>query len=145
MRITPGHDKNRQEKAGRFHHARRYTRCTVSQPPDQRTYSAEVTSFLSNLPHHRRLRPHRRSIIILCNHEKVKHIFLFFAKTFYLFLVYFAPKMGSSHSVPRQLQRGFAGRFRTQSGTVHSPGFRPGVCRRRPADELPASVNITLL
>ena len=36
----------------------------LAQPPDSRTYSAEVTSFLSNLPHHRRLRPIRRPVII---------------------------------------------------------------------------------
>ena len=36
----------------------------LAQPPDSRTYSAEVTSFLSNLPHHRRLRPLRRPVII---------------------------------------------------------------------------------
>ena len=37
-----------------------------SQPPDPRTYSAEVTSFRSNLPHHRRLRaPIARLTIIL--------------------------------------------------------------------------------
>ena len=29
VRITLRHDKNRQEKAGRFHHAQRYTRCTT--------------------------------------------------------------------------------------------------------------------
>ena len=34
-----------------------YAMQQIPQPPDSRTYSAEVTSFLSNLPHHRRLRP----------------------------------------------------------------------------------------
>ena len=34
-----------------------YAERLIPQPPDQRTYSAEVTSLLSNLPHHRRLRP----------------------------------------------------------------------------------------
>ena len=39
-------------------------RTDPSQPPDYRTYSAEVTGLHRNLPHHRRLRPHRRFAII---------------------------------------------------------------------------------
>lgn len=41
-----------------------YAMQQVPQPPDSRTYSAEVTSFRSNLPHHRRLRPFKRPFII---------------------------------------------------------------------------------
>ena len=55
------------------------------QPPDDRTYSAEVTSFPSNLPHHRSARlcfpekfanfPYTRSIMIPPFFLFVKHIF----------------------------------------------------------------------
>lgn len=57
--------KNRR-KAGRFlPYQAIYAVYGLAQPPDSRTYSAEVTSSLSNLPHHRRLRPCGRSAIIL--------------------------------------------------------------------------------
>ena len=47
--------KNGRRKADLFHLAQRYTQAQTDavQPPDDRTYSAEVTSFLSNLLHHR--------------------------------------------------------------------------------------------
>ena len=64
VRITPGHEKT-GAKTGRFSPYRAiYAVYGLAQPPDCRTYSAEVTSFLSNLPHHRRVRPFRRSVII---------------------------------------------------------------------------------
>ena len=52
-----------------------YAVARSSQPPDYRTYSAEVTSFLSNLPHHRRLRPNKRLIMIYQTSPNVKHKF----------------------------------------------------------------------
>ena len=64
VRITPGHEKT-GAMTGRFlPYPAIYAVYKLAQPPDSRTYSAEVTSFLSNLPHHRRLRPFRRSVII---------------------------------------------------------------------------------
>jgi hypothetical protein len=43
-----------------------------SRPILARTYSAEVTGFHRNLPHHRRLRPNRRYDIIAEGGYKVK-------------------------------------------------------------------------
>ena len=52
-------------------------RCAqVLQPPDSRTYSAEVTSLPSNLPHHRRLRPNRR-LIMIQQHPRVCQAYFF--------------------------------------------------------------------
>ena len=47
MRIIPAHEKNRRKirNSGRWVMAQRYTQRTDSQPPDDRTYSPEVTSF----------------------------------------------------------------------------------------------------
>ena len=70
-----------------FSHARTiYAVARNSQPPDCRTYSAEVTSFPSNLLHHRRLRPYRRSAIIQ-QHTRVcqgisQNFFVIFCPTF---------------------------------------------------------------
>ena len=44
-----------------------YAMQQISQPPDSRTYSAEVTGLRRNLLHHRRLRPSERLIILLQN------------------------------------------------------------------------------
>ena len=60
--------------------AQRYTQAQTKavQPPDDRTYSAEVTSFPSNLPHHRSARaefPYTRSIMIPPFSPFVKHFF----------------------------------------------------------------------
>ena len=52
------------------------------QPPDSRTYSVEVTSFPSNLLHHRRLRLFKRLLIIqhqaVCVNSFFKYFFNFF-------------------------------------------------------------------
>ena len=48
----------------------------ILQPPDSRTYSAEVTGLHRNLPHHRRLRPFRRSYILLQILPCVNHFLL---------------------------------------------------------------------
>ena len=62
----------------------RYTQAQTEtvQPPDDRTYSAEVTSFPSNLPHHRNAHleksadsPYTRLINIPPLHAFVKHNF----------------------------------------------------------------------
>ena len=62
----------------------RYTqrKTEAVQPPDDRTYSAEVTSFPSNLLHHRSARrekfanfPYTRSIMIPLFSHFVKHNF----------------------------------------------------------------------
>jgi hypothetical protein len=62
----------------------RYTqrKTEAVQPPDDRTYSAEVTSFPSNLLHHRSARsekfanfPYTRPIMISPFRLFVKHIF----------------------------------------------------------------------
>lgn len=64
VRITPGREKT--GSSGPVSSAGRYTPCTDSlSRPIKRTYSAEVTSSLSNLPHHRRLRLFKRPVIIL--------------------------------------------------------------------------------
>ena len=59
VRITPRHKQDRHAKSRPVPSKRGDIRQAhgISQPPDQRTYSVEVTSFLSNLLHHRRLRP----------------------------------------------------------------------------------------
>ena len=54
----------------------RYTPRTKSlSRPIKRTYSAEVTGLRRNLPHHRRLRPSRRSYILLQNKQLVNQFF----------------------------------------------------------------------
>ena len=60
--------------------AQRYTqaRPETVQPPDDRTYSAEVTGFRRNLPHHRSARaefPYTRLIMIPSVPRFVKHYF----------------------------------------------------------------------
>ena len=52
-----------------------YAMQQISQPPDSRTYSAEVTGLRRNLPHHRRLRPFERLIILLHNPRSVNYFF----------------------------------------------------------------------
>ena len=85
VRITPGHKKTGM-MTGRFPSCQTiYAVARSSQPPDYRTYSAEVTSFLSNLPHHRRLRPSRR-LVIIQQHRRVCQAFF---KNF--FVVFFRP------------------------------------------------------
>ncbi len=54
----------------------------LSQPPDYRTYSAEVTGFRRNLPHHRRLRLFRRPVIIQHSAVCVKPFFEKFSADF---------------------------------------------------------------
>ena len=59
------------------------------QPPDDRTYSAEVTSFPSNLLHHRSARaefPYTRPIILPPLPSFVKYNFRKNHKSFYVFL-----------------------------------------------------------
>ena len=78
VRITLSHEKwptqgRPSPKAQRYTQAQR-----TIQPPDDRTYSAEVTSFPSNLPHHRSARavfPYTRSIMIPPCSPFVKHFF----------------------------------------------------------------------
>ena len=69
---------------------RRYTPHTcLPQPPDDRTYSAEVTVFRRNLLHHRSARsliPNSRSLIIIHRAVNVKHYFGFFHNFFENFL-----------------------------------------------------------
>ena len=88
----------------------RYTqrKTEAVQPPDDRTYSAEVTSFPSNLPHHRSAlmcfpeksadSPYTRSIMIPPISLFVKHNFRKNHKNFYEFSVNieidFCPKNG---------------------------------------------------
>ena len=71
----------------------RYTqrKTEAVQPPDDRTYSAEVTSFPSNLLHHRSARaecPYTRSIILTRTAAFVNYFFRKFHKNFYVFLVF---------------------------------------------------------
>ncbi len=70
----------------------RYTQAQTEavQPPDDRTYSAEVTSFPSNLLHHRSARiifPYTRSNIVTFSSLFVKHYFCIFLQSFYCFFV----------------------------------------------------------
>ena len=69
---------------------RRYTPHTcLPQPPDDRTYSAEVTVFRRNLLHHRSARsliPNSRLLIIIHRAVNVKHYFGFFHNFFENFL-----------------------------------------------------------
>ena len=66
-----------------LHLAQRYTQAQTDavQPPDDRTYSAEVTSFPSNLLHHRSahcqaaLGPYTRLNIVTSHIKKVKYFF----------------------------------------------------------------------
>ena len=78
VRITLSHEKwptqgRPSPKAQRYTQAQR-----TIQPPDDRTYSAEVTAIRRNLPHHRSARavfPHTRSDIIPPQSEIVKKNF----------------------------------------------------------------------
>ena len=86
VRITPGHEKTGM-MTGRFPSRQTiYAVARSSQPPDYRTYSAEVTSFLSNLPHHRRLRPNRRLAIIQQHPRVCQALFKNFLPLFLFFL-----------------------------------------------------------
>ena len=73
------------------HMVRRYTPHTfLPQPPDDRTYSAEVTVNRRNLLHHRIAQsglPNSRSHIIIHAPGNVKRFSGFFPKKFHLFLV----------------------------------------------------------
>ena len=93
--------KNGRRKADPFHLAQRYTQAQTDavQPPDDRTYSAEVTSFPSNLLHHRSARfsfpekfanfPYTRSIMIPPFFPFVKHYFCNFFKKYPLFFQFY--------------------------------------------------------
>lgn len=75
-----------------FFRSRRYTPALPEavQPPDDRTYSAEVTVFQRNLPHHRSARaesPYTRSIMIPSVSPFVKNFFRIFHEILYLFSV----------------------------------------------------------
>ena len=75
-----------------FFRSRRYTPALPEavQPPDDRTYSAEVTVFQRNLPHHRSARaesPYTCSIMIPCASPFVKNFFRIFHEVLYLFSV----------------------------------------------------------
>ena len=63
-------------------------RAQVLQPPDSRTYSAEVTSFPSNLPHHRRLRPNRR-LIMIQQHPRVCQAYFFKKPSYFASFLHF--------------------------------------------------------
>ena len=73
-------------KQAGFTHAQRYTRCTDLSAARLRTYSAEVTGFHRNLPHHRRLRPDRRLTIIPKTSPAVNTFFQLFSIFFLPFL-----------------------------------------------------------
>ena len=85
VRITHGHEKT-GTKTGRFlPYQAIYAAVQNSQPPDSRTYSVEVTSLPSNLLHHRRLRPYRRSDIIQQHHRVCQAFFEIFFVIFHEF------------------------------------------------------------
>ena len=68
----------------------RYTqrKTEAVQPPDDRTYSAEVTAFQRNLLHHRIARaefPYTRPIIITFYRQLVNSYFIKIVKNFSLF------------------------------------------------------------
>ena len=81
--------KNGRRKADQPPAAAIYAAQTeAAQPPDDRTYSAEVTSFLSNLLHHRSARiiiPYTRPIILAPISCFVKNFFRKNHKIFYGF------------------------------------------------------------
>jgi len=91
VRITPSHEKWPTE-ADPFFQAQRYTLALTEavQPPDDRTYSAEVTVFRRNLLHHRiaRIRiPYTRLNNITWYLQIVKHNFRKNHKETYVFSV----------------------------------------------------------
>ena len=77
MRIISGHEN--WPTSADHSSPRRYTQRRRSvQPPDDRTYSAEVTAFRRNLLHHRIARaeiPYTRTVIIPPRVSLVKHFF----------------------------------------------------------------------
>ena len=83
--------------------ARRSTpRKGPSQPPDYRTYSAEVTGSRRNLPHHRSSRrgffchcmayPAQASLVYITSWELSRGISLFFIKSFSYFCEFCLPR-----------------------------------------------------
>ena len=94
----------------------RYTqrKTEAVQPPDDRTYSAEVTSFPSNLLHHRSARaefPYTRPIILPPFYCFVKHNFRKNHKIFYVFLAFSEKKTSAAFRIGQAKTDGIAVRL----------------------------------
>ena len=101
-----------------FFRSRRYTPALPKavQPPDDRTYSAEVTVIQRNLPHHRSARaesPYTRPIMIPSIHPFVKDFFRVFHEVFPLFSV---KTENSFFDIPVKRKKAFP--FGAMSSTV---------------------------
>ena len=79
VRIIPSHEKWPTEADPSFRPAIYAGASRIVQPPDDRTYSAEVTAKRRNLPHHRSARavfPYTRPIMIPPGTYFVKYFFV---------------------------------------------------------------------
>ena len=99
VRIIPSHEKWPTEADPSFIRAAIYASASKAvQPPDDRTYSAEVTVFQRNLLHHRSARSisllapeHDTTIILICQAFFQKNPQSFFAIFVHFAELFFAP------------------------------------------------------
>ena len=127
VRIIPSHEKWPTEADPSFRPAIYASAYRIVQPPDDRTYSAEVTVLRRNLPHHRSARavfPYTRPIMIPSRRQFVKCKFRRNHKVFPKNSAFFRKSQPRRHPAPHTDELLFGGRRPSGQLTVDSGQLR---------------------